>query len=367
MRNNGKFSFFKYSGSTKITVQSLCMGMMCFTLYLSSIAGASPSSHSNIIDIVIVMGQSNALGYPNDGDYYTNSMPTNLKANQADILSWNWTYSKWSNEPLHPVSWRFWGLELSYLNSIYESQNTKMALIKCAYGSTLCATHWQKTDTTTVPDMYARSVSFFNEAISTLKTSGYIPMVRQMVWVQGENDSVTEGTATNYYENFNIFWNDFCGDTGISKDTSIILAPLSPLYNANYAAQVKEEQAQLIFEFSNIDELDVSDAEWYSGVHYSGAYLITMGERCASNYLSKFAASLEFCNIPDFSETPYSLNWFGSSNQIYRIESSTNLIAGFEFIDEHIQGIEGTNSFVVEDPISADQNFYRIKLEDTLD
>lgn len=263
------------------------------------------------INLVILAGQSNALGFPNDGDYYTNSMPSYLKANQSDVRTWNYTpaygVDRWSDEPLRPGSWEMWGLELQMMHDIQQVHEGDVALIKVAYGSTSFWNNWLK-DAVPSPgaQMYDRAVEIINECFGDLEGEGFTVNPLMFVWVQGEHDTVTNApqpsTSLAYFDNYTNFWADLCADTGLPTDMQTILSPLSPLYVGQqgglsepaYVLNVKQAQTNLATTYSHIDLLDVSDAEWYSGVHYSGAYLNTMGSRCASNYLSRFDAVHKF-------------------------------------------------------------------------
>jgi hypothetical protein len=245
------------------------------------------------IDVVLLMGQSNAVGYPNDGNYYTNSMPAYLKAYQTNVLAWVKTQQvAWTGEYLHPTSWQYWGSELSMLYGIQQGHARKVALCKVACGSTDLAEEWQKDNPTGAPYMYDFAADYYTNCIAGLEALGLIPTPRMFIWTQGEDDTTTESWATNYYANYVQMWGDFCADTGVPTNLATRLAPLPPYYNgAGYGPEVRQAQTNLVNDFPHIDWLDVSGtAHGGDGVHYSPASLILIGERAATNYLSQFSA-----------------------------------------------------------------------------
>ena len=241
------------------------------------------------MDVIVLAGQSNALGYPNEpGGYGTTgeSLPERLQGGQANIRSWNHTYAAWTNAPLHPHSSVYWGPEITGMDTIYQTLGRPMAIVKVAYGSTglYDTNRWQRGGI-----QYLLLSNCMVRAKATLESEGYAVRWRQFWWVQGEDDSLQEATALAYETNFRNFWNDLCTDTGMSTNTAIVLAPLADHYNSAYASIVRSNQ-WAIGSWPNAALIVTDDLAFFSGPHYSARGYMTMGERFAAKYIEQFGS-----------------------------------------------------------------------------
>lgn len=264
------------------------------------VAGSSTATPTAIsahvergMDVVILAGQSNALGYPNEAEGYGttgDSLPVELQGYQTNVWSWNHTYTAWTNQYLHPHSSVYWGPEITGMDTIHQAYGTPLALVKVAYGSTALydTNQWQRGGV-----RYLLLSNAMHRAKATLEGEGYSVKWRQFWWVQGEQDTATNTEYALAYEaNFRQFWGDLCADTGMSTNTAIALAPLADHYSAGVtnADIVRAQQAQ-IGTWPNVDLIVTDDLPFYSGVHYSAASYMEMGRRLAATYTNQFGAT----------------------------------------------------------------------------
>lgn len=263
----------------------------------SKITTLAPITFTNLVrkevDVIILAGQSNALGFPNETNGFGTtgtSLPVELQSNQVH-RSWNTTSTSpnndWIDQPLHPQSPEYWGVEITGLNSIYTNYHRLLVLVKVAKGSTglYDTNRWQKGGT-----CYVQLTNSMLSAKARLQAEGYTVNWRQLWWIQGENDATAESNAVAYATNFNRFWIDLCADTGLATNTSIVLAPLADHYGNSFAAAVRSNQTVLGAQ-NNIDLVVTDDLPFYSGVHYSAESLMTLGGRFAAKYMEHFGAT----------------------------------------------------------------------------
>jgi hypothetical protein len=242
--------------------------------------------------VVVLLGQSNASGRGSglNTDYWDNTMPAYIKNAQSNVLFWTIASGDGSSEIyLQPMTVYLWGVELQMGYEISQAHDGKLAIIKCAAGSTALGAEWIGEPREGKFDMQIRSIDWINAGLSDISDLGYIPDVQMVVWIQGEDDSVNEAWATNYYSNFVYMWTNLCANTGIDTNTVIGLSPLAAAYGSTYKDNVNAAFDSLTNNYSSMYQILTDDTSYNDGVHYTPESLNLLGSRFATNYLSRFS------------------------------------------------------------------------------
>lgn len=187
----------------KKVISILCM-VFSFTSY---------GQHKHI-DVFLIGGQSNATGQG-----YIKNIPENFKVDK----SVRFFYSKWIKGGSEPMLWSplcqasetpdKFGVELSLgttLHQLYPKK--KIAIIKHALSGSNLYKQWNpgksKRDAVNFGQEYKKFIHTVEEGMQKLREAGYRPVIRAMVWQQGEGDARDIAGLKNsseYGENLNHF------------------------------------------------------------------------------------------------------------------------------------------------------------------
>lgn len=177
--------------------------------------GASAASANEPVDLLIVAGQSNAVGY--------DAKPGDSPEDESDqkILFWwrcgdpppdnhdSTSGSKWTHlqaqppgDPILPRQGRQYGNfaqpeggfgpEIGLARTIYAKERKKLAVVKVAFSGTSLGGDWNHDDAGEAGSCYRSLVDETRTAIATAKETGLTINVRALVWVQGESDAKPE-------------------------------------------------------------------------------------------------------------------------------------------------------------------------------
>lgn len=261
--------------------------------YLGSLAGGSgwfPGTVGNfeetifekITDVIVIAGQSNAVGAPEGyGD-----LPVNLQGYLAGAQI-NSYYSYCSdgaiNEPdttVRTLASTSWGVEITMSQALYARDGRRVLIVKVAKGSTSLAVDWAIDG-----QLYNDLVSTINTAISTVITGRNHSVGRKtFVWIHGETDAYTQEHADAYLANFDAFKSSVEEDS-ISFDSVVITRLNTGFLVSSYVGydEVRAAQAIIGGRSGNVmidtDALEVKA----DGMHYSSAGLMALGELIAAN------------------------------------------------------------------------------------
>lgn len=189
------------------------------SLWLALIAAwlvvVDAASATEPIDLIIVAGQSNAVGY--------DAHPAELPADEADeqIKFWwrtgdpppdehdssgagRWTHlqSQPRGNPKQPAEGRQYGNfalaeggfgpEIGLARSLYEREQRPLAVVKVAFNGTSLAHDWNPADRDSQESCYRALVDETRTAIAAAKEQGILLRPRAFAWVQGESDANAE-------------------------------------------------------------------------------------------------------------------------------------------------------------------------------
>ena len=151
------------------------------------------SNDSLVIDIVLIGGQSNATGQG-----YIKNIPHSFKPDTTVLLY----FSKYLNKGKQSEQWvplrqasesadRF-GVELSLGTILHQKYpNRKVALIKHALSGSNLYRQWNPGNRPQEKqgEEYAKFIRTVRSALNDLRSNHYKPVIRAMVWQQGEADA----------------------------------------------------------------------------------------------------------------------------------------------------------------------------------
>lgn len=176
----------------------------------SGAAGAAGSANAaNEVDVYLIAGQSNATGQG-----YTKNLPAGFVVNtqvqlfhSADIVSGaaplTWIPLRHASEPPDSAGERF-GPELGFGNAIRTlDEERQIAIIKHAKSATNLVQQWLPgagpDDTTSFGPEFKTFVQTVDLGLQGLRDKGLTPIVRGMLWQQGEADADLGGAAAAQY------------------------------------------------------------------------------------------------------------------------------------------------------------------------
>lgn len=175
-------------------------------------ASAAEPKANQPVDLLIVAGQSNAVGY--------DAKPGELPKDESDqkILFWwrcgdpppdkhdSMSGGKWTHlqpqplgDPQLPKKGRQYGNfaqatggfgpEMGLARTIYAKEQKQLAIVKVAFSGTSIGRDWNHDDPGVGGICYRSLVAETRAAIVAAKENGLSPKLRALVWVQGESDA----------------------------------------------------------------------------------------------------------------------------------------------------------------------------------
>jgi hypothetical protein len=234
---------------------------------------------SDILDVVLVAGQSNAIGWDNDfGD-----LPLELQGNQLNLFTYDFNtdddlpyYPRKTgrNEFLHPVSSMFWGTEITAGDYIYKNNGNRIvAFIKVGRGG-INMTSWEEGNF-----VYDDAVATIIDGMNGFRELGYVPKIRTMIWMQGESDATTGSLSSQYYDRNISFFENF--PLSIKEPIPSIIIPRIQEYllpERPYESVIRDACDEL-GKRDDVTVLSTDDLTFADGIHYDANSRITLGER----------------------------------------------------------------------------------------
>jgi hypothetical protein len=173
-------------------------------LYLSVLLATTLAQAAGIeVDVFLLGGQSNARGVGVVSELPDQSIVYNERV-MFYYASQFYTSSPWTS--LGPYNRSHIGPEVGFGNrmaALYPDRS--IAIIKHAVGGTDILSDWQPgvdaNDTSHFGPQFKQFVQTVNAGINTLIARGDTPVIRAMLWQQGERDARSEAAGTIYTEN----------------------------------------------------------------------------------------------------------------------------------------------------------------------
>jgi hypothetical protein len=187
------------------------------------------------IDVLVVAGQSNALGaqsYVKDPtthqDIFTDA--TRSPADTAVLLMWAETGVHTSGADPVPLDTLqhlpnapspVFGPEVGLARQLYADGDHELLVVKVSYSGTSLAADWQPTR----PD-FLELVKRVHQALTWAKTRGYAPTIVGFYWMQGEADASKAAWAADYSKNLKLFMKDVRTDLPLGATTPFVIGQI---------------------------------------------------------------------------------------------------------------------------------------------
>jgi hypothetical protein len=231
------------------SLASLALLVAVAVLGLPAAASASSGHALPRLDVLVVAGQSNALGYQSyvvdpktHKDVFTDS--SRSAADSRVLLMWtesgvasSGTTPVKLNTPQHlqgapsPV----FGPELGLARELYAAGHHNLLVVKVAFAGSSLAVDWQPGQ----PD-YEALVQRVGQAMTWAQASGWAPSIAGVYWVQGETDAMSASWASSYKANLLQFIRNLRVGLSLSSKTPFVLAETDILDYINFEKVHKE-------------------------------------------------------------------------------------------------------------------------------
>lgn len=279
-------------------------------LFAASLLAADPVQSTIPIDVVLVAGQSNAVGCDSDPDL----LP--MDARDREVLFWwrcgdpppddhdsnsggSWTYlqSQPKGDPLHPSAKdRRWGNfnsdkggfgpEIGLARTMVGLGRGLIAIVKVAFTGTGLNRDWNPRSDGPSGACYRSFVGESRKAVAALQLMGYAPTLRAVAWVQGENDC-TQWDADRYQVRMAEFISALRSDLG-APGLFVLMG-----FNAKFAAPgypaamtVVAAQKAIARTVTHCVYVDTDGATLKNGYHFDSAGNLEVGRRFALALIS---------------------------------------------------------------------------------
>jgi len=251
--------------------------VMVAALAVLSACGRNPAA-----DIVMVAGQSNALGYLTAAD-----VPEAFRTADPQVLIWRdgafqpLQPGRNTGSPNRPDAW---GPEASFARAWRAARPDRpLYVVKLARGSTSLAPAEGPDWSPSSGELFAQAGAELEAAKAALRAQGLSPRLAAVVWVQGESDAVHPVMASAYRTNLTSFIQALRQGWS-AADTPVAMARIGRI--GSHADQVRAAQAAV----DKADPLTVSvDAEGLpmqpDGLHISAEGQLRLGEALAAAVL----------------------------------------------------------------------------------
>jgi len=243
------------------------------------------------LDIYVVAGQSNAVGWDTDGAWLpadaadndisffyrigngldaspsTSGSVTKLKPQVSAFRS--------STPPTN------FGIEMGIGRSLYGAGRRNMAIVKVAFGGTDLYTNWHPLNANGLLKILQNNLSF---ASVQWNQAGYRTRLAGFFWMQGEADGADPTKANLYLSNLRTLTASIRTWSG-NKNLPVVIGRIRT-EGWPYAATIRSAQAQLAAEdgyirMVNTDDLDLQPNDIY---HFTSQGEYTLGQRMADAY-----------------------------------------------------------------------------------
>ncbi len=229
--------------------------------------------------VFLLGGQSN-MG----GNGVVAELPSPYNEPQPDVSFWNENSTDWTalRGGFGNFSGNF-GPEVTFGYTLHNLfPNDDIYLVKYGLTSTSLAVNWN-------PDGTGASYNTFkttaDAAIQNLVAHGKSPVIAGMIWMQGEEDTYTEATASAYHANLTNFVNTVRSDFATPEMKFVIGRILSSTGPEEYNALVQNAQMTVPGEVGHASWFNTDDLQIGFVGHYGTQGQIDLGIRFANEFV----------------------------------------------------------------------------------
>jgi len=286
----------------KYVVIILLMMSVCFF--------ACSKSSVKEMDLIIVAGQSNAVGYDANAD--------ELAADSSDkqVLFWwrcgdpvpdqydSTSHQKWTHLQAQPKgnpnktkgvkrqygNFRYkagFGPEMGLARKLMAEEGKEFAIVKVAFSGTSVSNDWNPSDAGSRGACYRSLIAETKAAIQAAKEKNIHLRLRAMLWVQGESDA-NERSAARYAKDLAAMIESLRYDLQAPQFT--VLLALNTHFNEEkniFVPKIIEAQKEVAKNISDCVYVDTSKAEVANKVHFSSKGTLEIGVQFAEALMKK--------------------------------------------------------------------------------
>jgi hypothetical protein len=244
----------------------------------AGIAAFSSQSVLAATKVFLLGGQSN-MG----GNGVAAELPSPFSAPQTAVKFWNSNSTDWvALRGGFGNSSASFGPEVTFGYTLHNLfPNDDIYLVKYGITSTSLAVQWKPDGTGAAYNTFKTTA---NAAIQNLVKNGKSPVIAGMIWMQGEEDSYTEATASAYHANLKSFITTVRSDFDTAKMRFVIGRILTTTGPAEYNALVQESQMTVPNEVGCASWFSTDDLQIGNVGHYGTQGQIDLGIRFANEF-----------------------------------------------------------------------------------
>ncbi len=222
---------------------------------------------------------------------------------------------------LQPLTERV-GPEISFGRAMAEAwPDEEIAIIKYAVGGTSLLAwdpYWEYNAALLTGDETRGSLykNLLEELDEALREEDVEIDIVGMLWMQGESDSLVQGPANDYFENFLEFIEVVRRDVG-RPNMPFIFGRISQSAAWTYQDTVREAQARAETDIPFTKMVDTDDLPFISDyIHYNAAGQVTLGQRFAEAFLEVYESASAFPSATRFfpDSTSPLFHWFSAGD-----------------------------------------------------
>jgi hypothetical protein len=270
---------------------------------------AHPCKASEVRDLILVAGQSNAVGFDTDAT----SLP--VDENDKKVLFWwrcgdpppdkydSTCEGKWTTLQVQPQGKAMmrsnqdqgekqfgtkrqygnfrnsagFGPEIGLARTLCANGATSLAILKVAFSGTGMRTDWNPADQGDGGACYRALISETKTAIDAAQKAGITLRLKALVWVQGENDANPKD-AMEYEQRLGDMLAALRRD--FNAPTLVALVSVNPNFNNHVASVIKAQQA-LAAADPLVRYVDCKGAQTANAAHFSTTGTLEIGKRFA--------------------------------------------------------------------------------------
>jgi len=282
--------------------------VLLIVLATSNIVVGQQSTEFKTVDLLIVAGQSNAVGFdaspqdlPSDDSdrkimfWWKCGDPPPDKHDSTSQSRWTWLKSQPLGKPIQPRSGRQYGNfaqpeggfgpEMSLARTIYAKQQQPIAVLKVAFSGTGMRTDWNPIDDGEGGRCYRALIAEFVKATEAAAGKKIRLNPRALFWIQGESDA-NATDAPKYADALGRMIKHFRTDISANKLPAFIALNTKFSKETNkFVPKIVEQQKELSRREKNIHYVDTSAATIANFAHYDAAGTLLVGQLLANQLL----------------------------------------------------------------------------------
>lgn len=257
--------------------------------------GLTPGQVAKTLDVYIVAGQSNAVGWDTIATD-TNALPPDAADQNINFFYRNGNGRGGSpstaigklgpqqalyrnQDQVNSFGPTNFGIEMGIGRTLYNAGWTNVAIVKVAFGGTTLAADWNPNDPGSLTQTLVTNLSL---AAAQWNAAGYQTRLAGLFWMQGEYDARDQNMANAYQLNLTRFIGLIRGWSGNPR-LPIILGRINNQHGWTYAATVQAAQDQVkaldptTIGLVNTDGLSITTVPYTDTAHFSSASEYQLG------------------------------------------------------------------------------------------